>query len=184
MAFQRGNTLKVTYTFRDKGKKPSYASYYIGELTGQLPNPNEAEFIAFVQEFGSSLIATSDCYVEGVSCTFDFYNDAAVSFGAAADVERKAVLSMRTEDQFSTIFTIPGAKYSMFGPDGVSIIRDTATSNNFTGNPLASDLNSIRDKLTNGVTINLETWPVTDRREKDIVSLLDAYKQHRSNPRG
>lgn len=184
MPFQRGNTMKVTYTFRDKGKKPSYASYYIGELAGQLPNPNEAEFTAFVQEFGNSLIAVSDCYVEGVTVTFDYYNDAAKSFGAAADVERKAVLSMRTEDQFTTIFTIPGAKYEIFGPDGESVIRDTANSTNFTGNPRATDLNSIRDKLTNGVTINLATHPVTDRREKDIVSLDDAYKQHRANPRG
>lgn len=184
MGFQRGNTIKVTYTFKDRGKKPSFASYYIGELAGQLPNPNEAEFIAFVQEFGSSLIAVSDCYIENVSCTFDFYNDAAMSFGAAADVERKAVLSMKTEDQFQTIFTIPGAKYEIFGPDGVSVIRDSSNSNNFTGNPRAADLNSIRDKLTNGVTINAATWPVTDRREKDIVSLIDAYKQHRGNPRG
>lgn len=184
MAFNRGNTLKVTYTLRDRSKKTSFTSFHIGELAGQLPNPNEAEFQAFVAEFGSSLAALSDCYVEGISCTFDFFNDAAMTFGTADDVERKAVITFKTEDNFSSMITIPGAKYAMFGSNGIDIIRDTATGGNFNGNPLESHLESIHDKIVNGVTINLATHPVTDRREKNIVSMIDAYKQHRKNPRG
>lgn len=184
MAFNRGNTLKVTYTLRDRSKKTSFASFHIGELAGQLPNPNETEFEAFIGEFGASLIASTDCYVEGVSCSFDFYNNAAQAFGTADDVERKAVITFKTEDNFTTIFTIPGAKYSMFSSNGIDVIRDSSTSDNFNGNPLETHLEGIRAKLINGVTINLGTYPVTDRREKDVVSMVDAYKQHRKNSRG
>lgn len=184
MAFNRGNTMKVTFSLRDRSKKVSYASFYIGELAGQLPNPNEAEFTAFVGEFGASLQNLTDCYVDGATISFDFNNDAAQTFGTADDVERKAVLQFRTEDNFTSIFTIPGAKYSMFGPDGVSIVRDTASPGSFAGNTLETHLESIHDKLVNGVTINLATHPVTDRREADLTSLLDAYKQHRANSRG
>lgn len=184
MAFNRQNTMKVTYTIRDQ-QKAGYASFYIGELTGQLPNPNEDEFQDFIGEFGSSLANSTDCYVEGATVSFDFLNDAAISFGSAADIERKGVLSLRTEDNFTSIFTIPGAKYSMFDPnDGETIIRDPSNSQSFNTNPLATHLNSIKDKLVNGVTINLATHPVTDRREKDLIGLRDAYKQHRSNSRG
>lgn len=185
MAWQFGNTLKITYTFRDQSKdKVGYASYHIGELAGQVPNPNESEFKAFVSEFGDSLINASDCYVSDVSISMDGYNDAPKAFGAAPDLERKAVLSLRTQDNFNSLFTIPGAKYAMFAADGVTITRDPANPQSFNTNPLATHLNSIKDKLINGVTINLATHPVTDRREADLTSLLDAYKQHRGNPRG
>lgn len=183
MAFNRRNTMKVTYTVRDQDpKKVSYATFYIGELAGQLPNPNEAEFTAFIAEFASSLSNVIDCYVEGATISFDFFNDAAKTFGAAPDVERKGVFTLNTEDGFTSIFTMPGAKYSMFDPgDGSTIIHNGGS---FTGNPLATHLQAIHDKLINGVTINLATHPVVDRREKDLVSLSDAYKQTRSNSRG
>ena len=185
MAFNRGNTMKVTFTVRDQ-QRAGYASFYIGELAGQLPNPNEAEFTAFIEEFAGNLQDVTDCFVENISVSMDFYNTVGQTFGASADVERKGVLVFKTEDNFTSIFTIPGAKYAMFSAtDGESIIRDlAAAAGNFNGNPLEADLESIHDKLVNGVTINLGTYPVTDRREKDIVSLKDAYKQHRSNPRG
>lgn len=182
MALNRRNTMKVTYTFRDRSPRGVfYATFYIGELAGQLPNPNETEFGAFISEFGDSLTNVSDCYVDGATISFDYFNPAASTFGAAADGERKAVLQFNTEDGFQSILTIPGAKYTMFDTDGETIIRDGAT---FTGNPLATHLQSIHDKMVNGVTINLATYPVTDRREKDLVSIADAYKQHRSNSRG
>lgn len=184
MAFNRGNTMKVTLTLRDQ-QRAGYASFYIGELAGQIPNPNEAEFQAFIQEFASSMQNLTDCFVEGISISFDFFNDAAQTFGATADVERKGVLVFKTEDNFTSIFTIPGAKYTMFDTtDGETILRDVTAPGSFAGNPLETHLESIHDKLVNGVTINLATHPVTDRREKDITSLKDAYKQHRSNPRG
>ena len=177
--------MKVTFTVRDQ-QRAGYCSFYIGEASGQLPDPNAADFGAFIGEFASSLQNVTDCYVEGASISFDYFNDAAITYGTSADVERKGVFVFKTEDNFTSIFTIPGAKYTMFSTtDGESIIRDlTAPAGNFNGNPLETHLESIHDKLRNGVTIALVTYPCTDRREKDLRDLKDAYKQHRSNPRG
>jgi hypothetical protein len=184
MAFNRGNTLRVTFTIADQQRK-GYCSFYIGELTGQLPNINDGEFVTFISDFAIDLANVTDCYIESVSCSFDFFNDANITFGAAPDVERKAVLTFKTEDNFTTIFTIPGAKYAMFATDGETVRSDDPNAlGAFTGNALRPNLSSIHDKLVNGVTINLGTYPVTDRREKDVRQLKDAYKQHRSNSRG
>lgn len=183
MAWVRRHVMTVKYTLRDRSSKdPFYSTLHIGELAGQLPNPNETEFVAFIGEFGSSLANLSDCHVEGASISLEIFNNAASTFGDAPDGERKAVFQFNTEDGFESILTVPGAKYAMFSlTDGETIIRDGGS---FTGNPLASHLQSLHDKMVNGVTINLGTYPVVDRREKDLVSISDAYKQHRKNSRG
>ena len=185
MGWNRSNTLKVTFTVRDQ-QRAGYCSFYLGDVAGTLPDPNSADFMAFLGEFATSLQNVTDCYVEQASITYEIFNDAPIQFGASADVERKGVLVFKTEDNFTTIFTIPGAKYAMFSAtDGETIIRDaSAASGNFNGNPLESHLENIHDKLRNGATILLTTYPVTDRRRKDLRDLKDAYKQHRSNPRG
>ncbi len=183
MAFVSREALKVTYSIQDQ-ERSSQCSFYIGEAGGNLPNIHDPDFRNFIGEFGDNLSAVSDGYVSAITFSFSLYNDANLVFGPAPDVERKGVLQFKTEDGFQTLFTIPGAKYSMFAADGENIIRNPADPSSFTGNPLAAPLQSIHDKLRNGVTIDLVTYPATDRRAKDIRQLVDAYKQHRSNPRG
>lgn len=184
MAFIDRGTLKVTYGLVDKDQNPSSCQYYVGMASGNLPNIHDVAFRNFIGEFADNLAATSDAYVESISVSLALFNDAALAFGAAPDVERKGVLQFKTSDGYETIFTIPGAKYLMFGADGTSIVRDPANPESFTGNALAVPLQSIHDKLRNGVTIAPNTFPVTDRRAKDFGSMVDAYKQHRKRSRG
>ena len=184
MAFVSKPAIKITYTVRDQSRI-SYASFHIGKNGADYPNVNDPAFIAFCNEFAASLQNVSDCFVSGYNITLDYENDAVPTFGPAADVERKGVLQFKTADGFYTLFTIPGAKYDMFDPqDGETIIRPSASADNFDGNPLETHLESIHDKLVNGATIALETFPATDRRGGNINRLWDGYKQHRSNPRG
>jgi hypothetical protein len=183
MAFVERDVMKITYTLRDQ-QRASFASFYIGKVSGAFPDISNPAFRNFLGEFGDNLAAVSDCYVEGYSISFTWENDVdPIVYGPTADVERKAVLQFKVADGFSTIFTIPGAKYAMFGADGETIVRPD-NSGSFDGNALEAPLESIHDKLRNGVTIGLVTYPVTDRRASDFRGLLDAYKQHRSNPRG
>lgn len=183
MAFVARDVIKVTYSVEDQ-QKSSECSFYVGENTGNLPNIHDPAFRAFIGEFGDNLQAASDCFVSSISVSLALFNDASLSFGASPDRERKGVLQFATEDGFQTIFTIPGAKYSMFAADGETITRSPTTPGDFAGNPLEATLESIHDKLRNGVTIGAVTFPCTDRRAKDIRDLRDAYKQHRTNTRG
>jgi hypothetical protein len=183
MPFVEREVMKVTYTLRDQ-QRASFASFHIGKVAGAFPDISTGAFRNFLGELGDNLAAVSDCYVEGYSITFSYENDAdPIVYGPTADVERKAVLQFKTADGFQTIFTIPGAKYEMFGADGETIVRPD-NSGSFNGNALEAPLESIHDKLRNGVTVGVITFPVTDRRGADFRGLLDAYKQHRSNPRG
>jgi len=184
MAFVRRPVTRVTYTLRDQ-QKAAFASFHLTTVTGNvLPDINAAPVQTFLGEFADNLQAVSDCFVESFSVTTEWENDVAPVFGAAADVERKAVLQFKTEDGFYSIFTIPGAKYDMFdAADGVQIVRPD-NSGSFAGNTLETPLESIHDKLRNGVTNGAVTHASTDRRAKDLRNLWDAYKQHRSNPRG
>lgn len=184
MAFIDRGTLKVTFGVIDKDQNKSSCQFYVGEASGNLPNIHDAAFRNYIGEFADNLQAVSDAYVESISVSLAMFNDAALAFGAAPDVERKGVLQFKTEDGYETIFTMPGAKYTMFGADGTSIIRDATDPELFTGNPLIAPLTSIHDKLRNGVTIGVNTFAVTDRRAKDVRAMVDAYKQHRSRSRG
>jgi hypothetical protein len=184
MAFIDRSIIKVTYGLVDQDQHPSSCQFYVSDASGTLPDINNASFRAFIGEMGDNLAATSDCYVESITVSLALFNDATLAFGAAPDVERKAVLQFKTEDGYETIFTIPGAKYAMFGADGVAVTRNPTDPESFTGNTLAAPLQSIHDKLRNGVTIGLLTHAVTDRRAKDLRQMVDAYKQHRKRSRG
>lgn len=183
MAFVARPAVKVTFTIEDQDRS-SECGFYVGDASGNLVNIHDPLFRTFLSEFASSLTAVSDCFVSAINVSMALFNDAAISYGAAPDVERKGVLQFATEDGYQTIFTIPGAKYTMFGADGTSIIRSSTTPGDFAGNPLETHLESIHDKLRNGVTIAPNTYPCVDRRAKDIRDLRDAYKQHRTNSRG
>lgn len=184
MAFTDRAVLKVTFGIIDKDQNASSSQFYVGATAGNLPNIHDSAFRNFIGEFADNIQAVSDCYVESISVSLVLFNDAALAFGAAPDVERKGVLQFKTSDGYETIFTIPGAKYSMFAADGVSITRNPADPESFTGNTLATPLQSIHDKLRNGVTVGLVTFPATDRRAKDYRAMVDAYKQHRKRSRG
>lgn len=183
MAFVARDVLKVTYTVEDQ-QKSSDCSFFVGEASGALPNIHDPAFRNFIGEFGDNLAAASDCFVSSISISLAMFNDAAISFGASPDRERRAVMQFATEDGFTSQFSIPGAKYAMFGPDGVSVIRSATTPGDFVGNPLEATLESIHDKLRNGVTIGVNTYPVQDRRGKDLRDLRDAYKANKANSRG
>lgn len=183
MTFVARDVIKLTYTLQDQ-EKSSEATFYIGENTGNLPNIHDAAFRAFIGEFGDNLTALSDCFVSAININLALFNDAAITFGDAPDRERKAVLQFATEDGFQSKFSIPGAKYTMFGADGVTITRSPTTPGDFAGNPLEVPLESVHDKLRNGVTVGAVTYPVCDRRAKDLRDLRDAYKLHESNSRG
>ena len=185
MAFTDRGTLKVTLSLKDQSNKGnSSCQFYVGAASGNLPNIHDTAFRNFIGEFADNVAAVSDCFVESISVSLVMFNDATVAYGDAPDVERKGVLQFKTADGYSTIFTIPGAKYDMFGADGESIIRDPDDPEDFGTNPLATPLQSIHDKLRNGVTIAPNTYPVTDRRAKDVRAMFDAYKQHRKKSRG
>jgi len=188
MAFSRFNAVKVAFQFIDStGSSPNQSEYsfYVGELAGQTPNINEAEWEAFLNELGDDLNAISDCWVPSATLSYRYINDASpVAFGNAPDVERKGVLLYNAVNGFSVKTSVPGMPYDAFDVNGVDIIRNPADPQDFTGNPHATELNRIADKMRDGVTINAATHPVTTPHEEDIVSLKAAYKQHIARNKG
>lgn len=187
MAYAMRPTLKVTLTVADKAGT-STSSFHIGAVdilgTATLPDPNNAAFQAFLFEYASSLQNAVDTRVTDISLAYTYLNDTLAAFSGDPNTERKGVLQFLTADGFYTTVTLPGIKSSAIGADGVNIIRDANTAGSFTGNPLETHLESVHDKLRNGVTIGAVTYPVTDRRGADVRDLVDAYQQHRANSRG
>lgn len=188
MAYLPQNIFKVQYQFIDtlaRNGGRSSTTIHIGELAGQVPNTNEAEWLAYIDELGDSMAALSDCYIPRVTVSRSYINDAAPAFGGSPDVERKLLWLFNTQDGASSRIAVPGAKYELFASDGQSIQKDQGVGPGaYTGNPQAVALQDVHDKLVNGVTINLGTYPATDGREFDIVSERDIYKQHIANNRG
>lgn len=179
MAWARDVVYNVTYTFVDSTKKnpdKGYYQFHVGENGGQLPNINEAEWLAFISELGESLKLVSDAHPVAASVSLGYTNDAAVTFGPAPDVERKAKIIYNAVGGFTLETSIPGIKYSVFGTDGETVVRDPSNPDSFNTNTLATDLNSIADKMKNGPTINLATHPVTNSHGDDALTIKSAYK--------
>jgi hypothetical protein len=168
---------KVTFTVRDRARKTTF-SFHVGSNGGYV-NPNAVDFIAYLGELGSSFDAVSDCFYESVSVSYGFYDDAVSgkSYGDSPNVERKGVFLFNTAPGFTSHVTIPGLKAAALTEDGIHIQR---TGTTFEGT-LATDLQSIHDKLQNGPTSGALTYPVTDQRGADYDGLVDAYQQHRKS---
>jgi hypothetical protein len=183
MAFARRPVMSVVLTVEDK-QRPSTSQFYVEEVGGLLPDLNDNDFAAFLTEFASSYQNATDCVVTAISVGVEWIQQTIPAFGTSPNVERKGILQFRTEDGFYSTFSIAGIKDSAIAADGTNIVRDPSNPSSFTGNAIATHLQSLHDKLVNGATIDLVTFPVTDRRGSDLVSLADAYQQHRANSRG
>jgi hypothetical protein len=187
MAFVLRRVAEITFTVEDKASTSS-CSFHIGlgTLVGQAfgLDLRDTDFTTYLEEFASSLQNSTDCRVTGFTLTMKWVQDTLPAFGTDANVERKGVLQFLTADGFQSIFTIPGIKNNAVGGDGISLIRDVNTPGSFAGNPIETHLESVHDKMRNGVTINAVTYNATDRRGQDIRDLIDAYQQHRARSRG
>jgi len=181
MAFVGRNVVKVEILGKDQSK-PTRAEFHIGEVAGALPSFVDLQ--TPLATFAANYQLVTDCVVTGVNVTYGIVQDTIPAFGAAPDRERKGILQYNVDGGFFSEVSLFGAKYSMFAPDGVEIIRDPADDQSFTTNPLATPLNAINNVLLNGITVGIVTFPVEDRRAADYVSLADAYKQTKSNARG
>jgi len=181
MAFQLKHVLKVEILGEDQSK-PTRTEFHIGEVAGVLPAITDVA--SAISTAAANVQLTSDCIVTGWNATYSAYQDTIPAFGSAPDRERKGVLQYNTADGFFSQISLFGAKYSMFAPDGVEIIRDPADDQSFTTNPLATPLNALNDLFKDGITVGLVTYPIVDRRAADLVTLADAYKQTKSNSRG
>lgn len=189
MALVRQPT-EVTFSFRDRARKSS-SGFHVGEAGGSTPdpielaNPNALAPFAFVQEFYDSMKNVSDCVGLGYSVTYKWEEtDPAVLalYGATPNVERKGVMQFNAASGAKSIFTFPGMKDACEAPDGKHLIRTGPTT---FGGTLAAHLQSIHDKLQNGATIGINTFPVTNYLGSDLNGLVDAYKQTRaSNGKG
>lgn len=181
MAFVLKPVIKVEILGYDESK-PTRTEFHIGAVAGVLPALDDVQ--AAISTAAANVQLTSDCVVSGWNATYSAFQDTIPAFGAAPDRERKGVLQYNTADGFFSQISLFGAKYSMFAPDGVQIIRDPADDQSFTTNPLATPLNALNTLFLNGLTVGLVTYPIVDRRSADLVSLADAYKQTKSNSRG
>lgn len=189
MALVRQPT-EVTFKFKDRARKTT-SQMYIGEAGGgppdpiELGNPNALAPFAFLQEFYDSMKNVSDCVGLGYSITYswDETDNAILStYGATPNVERKGVMQFNAQSGAKSIFTFPGMKDACEAPDGKHIIRTGPTT---FGGTLATHLQSIHDKLQNGATIGVNTFPVVNYLGSDLDGLIDAYKQTRaSNGKG
>lgn len=170
----------ITFTWRQPGDARGQTTVHLGTNTPGVADMNDNDFRAFVGEMVDNMEAFSDCQVESVSvnATFDVTGNAA--YGDSPNVERKAVFIFQTAAGFPARVTVPGLTNAALGSDGINITRSGST---FSGS-LATPLQAFHDKLQNGATINLLTYPVVDRRGSDFNGLLDAYQQHRRSARG
>ena len=182
MAFVRQGVTKLTFNWTD-GKDKASSSIHVGNVAGSVASPNESEFESYLLALVADMEAISHATLESVTYSIQWINNAPAIPGVEADVERKAVFVWRTAGGFNSLFTVPGAKGEIFNEED-GVIRDNAVAGSFTGNPQQTALESMYSKIIDGPTINLQTHMVTDRRDDDISSMRDAYKQHRSNPRG
>lgn len=173
------SVLSVTLTVQDKAKK-GYMSFNIGQYGGVLPYTGEAAFAAYLSELADNVEAISDCRVTDINVTAHWGVTGNAAWGGSPQVERKGVFQFMTASGFPSIVTVPGLSDDALANDGINIKR---TGSTFEG-PLASALQAFHDKLQNGVTIGLVTYPVTDARGSDYNGLIDAYQQHRKSSRG
>lgn len=179
VTLSREDVLTVTLTLEDKGSK-GYMQFHIGENTGALPDTSDAAFLAYLSELVDNVEGMSDCRVTSIACNLGYRITGNAAFGDSPNVERKAVFQFDTAAGFPAIVTVPGVSNACLAEDGKNLKR---TGTTFEGT-MAAALQGVHDKLQNGVTIGLVTFPVTDRRGSDFNGLIDAYQQHRRSSRG
>ena len=181
MTFVAKPVLKIEILGRDQSK-PTRAEFNIGAVAGVLPAITDIDTV--LQGVADHYQNLTDCVVTGVNATYGFYQDTPADFGDAPDRERKGILQYVVTGNFPTETSIFGAKYAMFAPDGIEIIRNPADDQSFTTNPLAADLNYINSLFLEGITVGLVTYPIVDSRGTTIIKLDEAYKQTKANARG
>lgn len=178
----------VTITFRDRARKSS-SQFYIGDSGGnppppmQLGNPNVAPPYAYLQELYDNLKDVSDCAGVGYSVTYSWMEEPLLAIPETGNpnVERKGVFQFGTARGGKSIFTVPGIKLAAQAADGRHLIYTLTAGEPVFGGSLAGDLQSIHDKLRNGPTIDLATYPVTSYLGDDFTSFVDAYQQTRAS---
>jgi hypothetical protein len=185
MALVRQPT-RITFKFRDRSRQGAFG-FFMGEDGGstpdpiQLGNPNALAPFSYLQEFYQSLQNASDCAGVGYEITYSWQEEPSLSsYGATPDMNRKGVLTFNA-GRTPSLFTIPGIKDAAFDSTGRKIARAGSTFQAGASGDIATHLQSIHDKLQNGATIGLNTYPVVDEEGNDWDGLVDAFKQNRAS---
>lgn len=168
--------LHITMTIKDRSSTSSF-EFNMGQTGGNFPPLQDAGFATYLAEFASSIEAVSDCQVTRISATVTWVVDAPVAFGTSPENERKGVFEFNTAGGYFGRSSVPGLAPAALANDGINIQR---TGTVFAGT-LAADLQSIHDKLQNGATVNLITYPVVDGSGRDYNGLAAAFQQHRKS---
>lgn len=184
MALVRQPT-RVTFSFRDR-KRTTTTGFYVGESGGEPPpvlefaNPNALAPFSFVQEFYDNLKDVSDAAGIGYSVTYSWLEAPVIAVTGQPNVNEKGILSL-VAGATPSRFSIPALKDAALDSTGRKIARSGDDFIPGVTGDVSADLDSIRDKLINGATIDLVTYPVTDQEGNDVTALIDAYLQTRAS---
>lgn len=173
-------SVSVTFTLTENNpEQTGECEIHLLPVLGELPVPAALE--TYLGEMIDNIEGFSDCRVSNLNIGYAYGVTGNAAFGDSPNVQRKGVFIFNSDVmQVYPRIAVPGLDYDALAADGIHINRSGSTF----GGGLASALQGFHDKIVNGATVGLVTYPAGDYRGAEITSLRDAYQRHSKSSKG